>query len=139
MGNDPGKGPAVPEGFVPVPTPEADASEMKVIEAERWKHGATVVYHGLREWTGGRGERFRAHAVGGVNDDSGAVYGVWATAVLDRMLAAVPKGETIFLRYDGLEPHPTLPDRSIHRWTVARSKKAPPVAPKPEPEGLPFK
>lgn len=129
----------VPDDFVPVSDTQEQAIQPKIIEAERWRAGAKVIYTGILEWKGGRGEKFRAHTVMGVDDETRTPYGIWCTSVLDRLLEHVPSGEVVFLRYDGMQVHPTLPDRSIHKWTVARSKKAPPPAPASEPEGLPFK
>lgn len=139
MTNNPGAS-DIPEDMVAVPSAEADSADMQVIENESWRSGATVEYQGLRTWEGGRGTKFRAHCVIGPEDPERKQWGVWATADLDRKLSAVPRGEMVFIRYDGMEPHPQLAERSIHRWTVARSRKAPattPGQPKP-PAPLPF-
>jgi hypothetical protein len=115
----------VPEGFIPLADPEADAVDLTIIEAERWEKGAVVVYRGQREWKSAKGELHRAHAMQREADDSGALYGVWSTSVLDRLFKQVSIGERVFLRYDGMTPHPTLPTRSVHNWTVARATMKP--------------
>ena len=114
----------VPEGFTPLADPEADAVDLTILEAERWE-GAIVVYRGHREWKSAKGELHRAHALQQEGDDSGALYGVWSTAVLDRLFRQVSIGERVFLRYDGMTQHPTLPTRSVHNWTVARAAAKP--------------
>ena len=110
----------IPEGFIPLADPEADAADLTILEAERWE-GAIVVYRGPREWKSAKGELHRAHTVQEEGDDSGALYGVWSTAVLDRLFKQVSIGERVFLRYDGMTQHPTLPTRNLHNWTVARA------------------
>jgi hypothetical protein len=111
----------IPEGFAPLADPEADVPNLTIIEAEGWRKGRKVVNRGLREWKSGRGELHRAHAFSYDGDDSGALYGAWSTAVLDRLLAQVSIGETVFLRYDGLVPHPKLAEGNVHKWTVAHA------------------
>jgi hypothetical protein len=114
----------VPDGFTPLADPEADAADLTILEAERWE-GAIVVYRGPREWKSTKGELHRAHAVQEEGDVSGALYGVWSTAVLDRLFRQVSIGERVFLRYDGMTQHPTLPTRNLHNWTVARAAGKP--------------
>jgi hypothetical protein len=128
----------VPEGFAPLADPESDAPELTIIQAERWRKGVVVVYRGLREWTSAKGDLHRAHAIQGDGDDGRFLYGVWGTAVLDRLFQQVSIGERVFLRYDGLEPHPTLSSKSIHKWTVARARAAAPVGSSNKASTLPF-
>jgi hypothetical protein len=101
------------------------------MEAEKWRRGGLVTYHGLREWDRPDGNgKFRMHIVtppGGDLDDPAGVFGIWPTAVLDRLLLKVGKGETIVLRYDGKGPHPSIRDKEQHNWTVARAENAPDV------------
>lgn len=112
----------IPEGFTPLADPAADAPDIEILEAERWLDGSVVVYRGLKEWTSARGERHRAHAIQTDGDETGHLYGIWTTAVLDRLFAQVAKGERVYVRYAGLTEHPTLKGKSIHRWTVARAQ-----------------
>jgi hypothetical protein len=49
----------------------------------------------------------------------GVPFAVWGTAGLDSQLRKLRGGPGIvFLRYNGLVPHPTVPDRKVHRFTV---------------------
>lgn len=112
---------SIPNGFAPLTDPEADVPELTILEAERWLDGAVVTYRGLREWKSSRGETHHAHAVESFGETGATVYGVWSTAVLDRLFRQVSIGEKVYLRYEGLGPHPKVADRSVHNWTVARA------------------
>jgi hypothetical protein len=109
----------IPDGFEPISDVESSTPDLRILEAERWGKGGVVVYRGPREW-GGPGGVHRVHAVQPANGEDGELYGLWATAELDRKLKQVAIGEQIFIRHDGLLPHPTLQGKTVHRWTVAR-------------------
>jgi hypothetical protein len=125
----------IPDGFEPISDVESGTPDLKILEAERWSKGAVVEYRGLREWAGPGGVH-RAHAVQPVNGENGELYGLWATAELDRKLKQVAIGEQIFIRHDGLVPHPTLAGKTIRRWTVAR--RGQPKGPSASTAPLPF-
>ena len=112
----------IPEGFTPLKDSAVDAPDIEILEAERWLDGSVVIYHGLKEWISARGERHRAHAIQTEGDETGHMFGIWTTAVLDRLFAQVAKGERVYVRYDGLYEHPTLKGKSMHRWTVAKAQ-----------------
>lgn len=116
----------IPEGFAPLTDPATGAPDITVLEAERFLDGSIVTYRGLKEWTSARGDTHRAHAIQDEEETDGdELYGLWSTAVLDRLFAQVKTGDRVFVRYDGLQQHPSLKAKMIHQWTVARAQAAP--------------
>ena len=126
----------IPEGFTPLDAAETDAPDFEIVEADRWRRGAVVVYRGLHKWVSALGDKRAAHTIQRAGDADGTLYGIWSTAELDRLLKQVATGEQVFLRYDGCEPHPTLAGRTLHRWTVALAHAPSPTPAKPA--ALPF-
>lgn len=113
----------IPAGFVPLPDPEGVHS-LNIVPADQLRSGAVVIYRGTHEWKGSSGQPHRAHAF----DDENGSFGLWASAQLDRHLKQLQPGTRLYLRYDGLVPHPALPGRSTHRWVVAAAPSDLPAA-----------
>lgn len=81
--------------------------------------GVIVRYLGVREVPNrvtGRTSRIHTfYARGG----EGVPFAVWGSAELDSQLRKVRLAPGIvFLRYNGKHPHPTMADRTVHKWTV---------------------
>lgn len=113
----------VPAGFVPVQDPEG-AAELNIVVPEQLKSGAVVTYRGPHEWKSKSGQPHRTQAF----EDENGPFMVWSSAQLERLLRQINAGTRLFVRYDGLVEHPTLPGRSVHRWTVASAAADLPVA-----------
>jgi len=49
----------------------------------------------------------------------GVPFAVWGSAELDSQLRKLRGGAGIvFIRYNGKQPHPSMPGRTVHKWTV---------------------
>jgi hypothetical protein len=108
----------LPPGFVALPDPMADGPEFTIIEYDRLTDGSVVEYRGPRDLKNAKGVH-HIHAFCQGDSDDGPLSAVWSSAVLDRLLKQVPVGTLVFVRYDGLAPHPTLSEKTQHNWTVA--------------------
>ncbi|MCC7134734.1 MAG: hypothetical protein IT352_18895 [Gemmatimonadales bacterium] len=117
--------PEVPAGFVPLTDPEG-VHDLNIVPADQLKSGAVVTYRGSHEWKSASGQPHRAHAF----EDENGLFGIWASAQLDRLLKQVRPGARLFVRYEGLVEHPSLPGRSTHRWTVAPAAADLPATPR---------
>ena len=97
----------IPAGFAPIDIPDSDAPKLDIIEAARWSAGAICTYLGVERWNSTkRGTRY-AHIVHRHDDPAGKLSGIWGTAQLDAKFKAVKPDETVFIRWDGKQPHPT--------------------------------
>lgn len=90
-----------------------------VIGREDLAQGAIVRFIGTRDTdnrTTGRKSRIHTlYARGG----EGVPFAVWGSVELDSQLRKLRGGAgIIFLRYNGKVEHPTMPDRTVHKWTV---------------------
>jgi hypothetical protein len=90
-----------------------------VITREELAQGAIVRFIGTRETdnrTTGRKSRIHTfYARGG----EGVPFAVWGSVELDSQLRKLRGGSGIvFLRYNGKIDHPTMPGRTVHKWTV---------------------
>jgi len=108
----------LPPGFVALPDPEADGPEFVILEYDRLKDGSVIEYRGARDLKNAKGAH-HVHAFCQGDSGDGPLSAVWSSAVLDRLLKQVPVGTRVFVRYDGLAPHPTLSGKTQHNWTVA--------------------
>jgi len=124
----------MPRGFKGVDDDAKSAAPPTVMKAELFRDGAMVRYMGLRSWKGGDNKEYSMHVIvppevkSEADDAAGAaIFGLWPTAQLDRLLLKVARGEVVYLRYNGKEPHPTIAGKEQHSWTVARADGAPPV------------
>lgn len=133
----------LPEGYIPISdtVPAGDAPPpVTMMIYENWRGGGHAVYHGQVELSPEEpSDRSRVHTFRAPEVPNGQLFGLWRSALLDRQLKHVRSGEVIYLRYEGMGPHPTLPGGQMHTWTVARESKAAPIigAPKPPAAGLP--
>jgi hypothetical protein len=90
-----------------------------VVTREELAQGVIVRFIGTRETdnrTTGRKSRIHTfYARGG----EGIPFAVWGSVELDSQLRKLRGGSGIvFLRYNGKVEHPTMPGRTVHKWTV---------------------
>jgi hypothetical protein len=96
-----------------------------VVDREALKAGAIVRYIGARDTenrtTGRRSKIHTFYSEGG----EGVAFAVWGSVELDSQLRKLRGGTgVVFLRYNGKVPHPTMPDRTVHKWTVSEAVNA---------------
>jgi hypothetical protein len=90
-----------------------------VVAREDLAQGAIVRFISTRETdnrTTGRKSRIHTfYARGG----EGVPFALWGSAGLDSQLRKLRGGTGIvFIRYNGKVEHPTMPGRTVHKWTV---------------------
>jgi hypothetical protein len=90
-----------------------------VVTREELGQGVIVRYIGTREVdnrsTGRRSRIHTFYARGG----EGVPFAVWGSVELDSQLRKLRGGSgVVFLRYNGKIDHPTMPGRTVHKWTV---------------------
>ena len=90
-----------------------------VVGREDLAQGTIARFIGTRETdnrTTGRKSRIHTfYARGG----EGVPFAVWGSVELDSQLRKLRGGSGIvFIRYNGKVPHPTMPGRTVHKWTV---------------------
>lgn len=55
----------------------------------------------------------------------GLAFAVWGSTELDSQLRKL-RGNILYLRYGGKQPHATLPDRTVHKWAIQEALGARP-------------
>lgn len=115
-GTPPAAPPATPRlpAFFRTINPDESAP---VVNRDDLHTGAIVRYVSTRE-VEAMGRRSKLHvfyARGG----EGVPFAVWGSSELDSQLRKLRGGTGIvFLRYNGKVTHPTMPGRTVHKWTV---------------------
>lgn len=88
-----------------------------VINRDDLRDGTIARYINTKtvEVTGRKSHLHVFYARGG----EGVPFGLWGSAELDSQLRKLRGGTGIvFIRYNGKQPHPSAPDRTVHKWTV---------------------
>lgn len=105
--------PKLPPYFRTV-NPDESAS---IVAREELTQGAIVKFIGTRKVENrGMGRMSTIHtfyARGG----EGLPFALWGSSELDSQLRKL-RGSVVFLKYNGKHAHPTVPDRTVHKWTV---------------------
>lgn len=99
-----------------------------MLTREDLAQGSIVRFIGTREVdnrsTGRRSKIHTFYARGG----EGVPFAVWGSVELDSQLRKLRGGAgVVFLRYNGKIPHPTMPGRTVHKWTVQEALGAKPA------------
>ena len=108
---------AVPDDF---DTIEGN-KKVPAVKREALGAGARLVY--LRtQRTPDRTEPGKENVLHIFTGRRGVEFALWSMAQLDARLATVPEGSVCFVRYDGVEAHPTKRGKTIAVWCVAVPK-----------------
>lgn len=83
--------------------------------------GAVLQYLGTMDYIAksgaSKGKGSQLHVFRGAQ---GLQVGLFGAADLNHRVARAAKGDKVWVCYDGLQQHPTDPDRTMHVWAVAR-------------------